>query len=261
MSISAGTRYSGSCRSSSMERSGNAITAPLKAAMGIVRPRGSTSALIPKGGRPLVMVKMIPRSRKDLTAPRARSVSTLSFVRSVPSTSVSTAEIDRASCAFLFSISYLILAAESFLVFLTNPVRPVTTRHNAPLLILSSRYWTGFRLPYVDGVLLDRPVARKLSRTPDIQHGFARPVVRVGVRIQQALVCLTVRSEVRQVHVVVSTGQEGIEEWRKNFRFIAAEVVGGDQVQSRARFWLIFIVPARVVPSAAVCHLIRCQPE
>src|SRR6516165_5809016 len=260
MSISAGTRYSGSCRSSSMERSGNAITAPLKAAMGIVRPRGSTSARIPKGGRPLVMVKMIPRSRKDLTALRARSVSTLSFVRSVPSTSVSTAEIDRASCVFLFSISYLVLAAESF-VFLTSLVHAVTTRYNAPLLILRSRYWTGFRLPYVDGVLLDRPVARKLSRTPDIQNGLARPVVRVGVRIQQALVCLTVRSEVRQVHVVVSMGQERIEEWRKDSRFIAAEVVGGDQVQSRARFRLIFIVPARVVPSAAVCHLIRCQPE
>ena len=80
-------------RSSRTDRSGSTITPPLNAAIGIVRRSGSTSIRRPRGGRPLQMVKTIPRSRNRLTAWIARSVSTLSFVTIVPSMSASTAEI------------------------------------------------------------------------------------------------------------------------------------------------------------------------
>jgi hypothetical protein len=56
-----------------MERSGSTITPPLNAAIGIVRPSGSTSDRIPNGGRPLVMVKTIPDRAETLRSKRVAS--------------------------------------------------------------------------------------------------------------------------------------------------------------------------------------------
>ena len=52
---------------------------------------------MPLGGRPLVMAKRMPASRRLCTAAWARLVSTFSSVTSVPSTSASTREIFRLS--------------------------------------------------------------------------------------------------------------------------------------------------------------------
>ena len=70
------------------------MTPPLKAAIGIVSPSGSTSMRRPRGGRPLVIVKITPASRIRLTASIARGVITFSFVTTVPSTSASSTAID-----------------------------------------------------------------------------------------------------------------------------------------------------------------------
>src|SRR5262245_23733246 len=82
-----------SIRSSMMERSGRTNSPPLKPAMGVSIRSGSISMAIPFGGRPLVMAKRMPDSRSRSTARRARSVSTLSCVTSVPSTSARSSEI------------------------------------------------------------------------------------------------------------------------------------------------------------------------
>ena len=63
------------------------MTPPLKAAIGVLSPSGSISIDMPRGGRPLVTAKSIPACFSFPTAAMARSVRTLSWVTSVPSTS------------------------------------------------------------------------------------------------------------------------------------------------------------------------------
>jgi hypothetical protein len=50
------------------ERSGLAITPPLKHPTGVVISKASSSMRTPRGGRLLMMVKMIPRARSSATA-------------------------------------------------------------------------------------------------------------------------------------------------------------------------------------------------
>src|ERR1700722_10316503 len=69
------------------DMSGRTYTPPLKAAIGVVSWSGSMSIDMPRGGRPLVMAKSIPACLSFATAAMARSVRTLSWVTSVPSTS------------------------------------------------------------------------------------------------------------------------------------------------------------------------------
>ena len=70
---------------------GRTMIPPLKAAIAMVSSRGSTNMRKPNGGRPLVMQKRAPRSRKRLMASIVRCVSTFSLVISVPSTSANNA--------------------------------------------------------------------------------------------------------------------------------------------------------------------------
>src|SRR5438874_279579 len=74
-------------RCSSTERSGRTNIPPLNAAIGVVRASGWINICIPRGGRPLVIANWIPAMPNWVTAARARSVSTFSRVRRVPSTS------------------------------------------------------------------------------------------------------------------------------------------------------------------------------
>src|ERR1700722_8954441 len=69
------------------DMSGWTYTPPLKPAIGVVSLSGSISMDMPRGGRPLVTAKSIPASFSFPTAVMARSVRTLSWVTSVPSTS------------------------------------------------------------------------------------------------------------------------------------------------------------------------------
>src|ERR1700691_6563833 len=65
---------------------------PLNPPTGVVIPRGSTSMRTPRGGRLLIIEKMIPLARSAATAAREPAVNTLSSVTNVPSTSEMTAE-------------------------------------------------------------------------------------------------------------------------------------------------------------------------
>ena len=89
-----GTSSLGILRCSITVMSGSVRIPPLKAAIGVVRPRGSTSMPMPRGGRPLVIAKRIPALPSSLTAWIASSVSTFSLVTRVPSTSASKSRID-----------------------------------------------------------------------------------------------------------------------------------------------------------------------
>ena len=55
--------------------------------------------------------------------------------------------------------------------------------------------------------------------------------------------------------------QQRVVQWRENTRFVAAEVVGRDQVQCGARFRLVVIMPMWTVPAAAVGDLLRPEAE
>src|SRR5262249_20599645 len=70
--------------------SGLTMSPPLNAEIGVVRPSGSISIDMPRGGRPPVTANAIPASPRRLTAVAARSVTAFPRVTSVPSTSAST---------------------------------------------------------------------------------------------------------------------------------------------------------------------------
>ena len=75
------------------ERSGAAMTPPLKLPTGVVMPSGSRNILKPRGGRALMIAKAIRCARRRAAAAWARGVSILLSVSNVPSTSETTAEI------------------------------------------------------------------------------------------------------------------------------------------------------------------------
>src|SRR5262249_26769165 len=70
--------------------SGLTMTPPLNAEIGVVRPSGSISIDMPRGGRPLVTANAIPVSPRRLTAGAARAVPAFSPGTGLPSTSPST---------------------------------------------------------------------------------------------------------------------------------------------------------------------------
>jgi hypothetical protein len=65
----------------------------LKLPIGVVISSGLSSMRKPRGGRLLMIVKMIPRAWSSVTAARLRAVKIFSSVTKVPSTSETSAEI------------------------------------------------------------------------------------------------------------------------------------------------------------------------
>ena len=104
-------------------------------------------------------------------------------------------------------------------------------------------------------------VARKLPGAGYIQDCFARPRARIGIQPAEPLLRLAVGGQVGQVHVVITVGQKRIAQGSEHPWFVAAEVVGKNQIQSRFGLWLMFIVPLRVIPGAAVLHLFHGEAK
>jgi hypothetical protein len=73
-------------------RSVAVIIPPLKLPIGVVIQRDPSSEVNPRGGRLLIIEKIIPLARNSATADAARDVSRFSSSTNVPSTSVITAE-------------------------------------------------------------------------------------------------------------------------------------------------------------------------
>src|ERR1700688_3280040 len=99
-----GTPGGSSFWSTTVAKSGWISSAPLNAAIGWLRFKGSIRMAIPRGGRPLVTLNSIPACRRCETALAARSVSTFSCVTSVPSTSAITIRIGCAAGSFFDAI-------------------------------------------------------------------------------------------------------------------------------------------------------------
>ena len=72
---------------------------------------------------------------------------------------------------------------------------------------------------------------------------------------------LSVAGEVGQMPVVVAVLQQCIEDGREDAGFVPAEMIAGNQVERGARFRLVFVVPARIIPTAASLDLFRGQAE
>src|ERR1700730_667886 len=134
-------------------------------------------------------------------------------------------------------------------------LRPVlvasSSKAFAPLTPLApSRHRARLGVPDIGRVLGNRAVARELPGAGHVEDGLARPRFRVRIQRAQAAIGLEIGCEIGKIHVVVAARQQGVAQWRKDARLIAAEVVGEDQVQRRADLWLVIVVPPRVVPGA-----------
>src|SRR5258708_26944112 len=63
------------------------------------------------------------------------------------------------------------------------------------------------------------------------------------------------------MHVIVAVRQKCVEYRSEHSRLILAEVAGAYQFQRGAGLWLVFVMPAWVVPTAALGNLLRGQAE
>src|SRR5437879_912813 len=123
------------------------------------------------------------------------------------------------------------------------------------------RHWACVNPPDVSCVFGDRTVTRELSRSRYIQNGLMCPSIWVSIQLAEALMRLTIGRQVRQMHVEIPVRQQCVTQGSENTGFIAAEIIGKDQVQRRAGFRLVLIVPMWVVPGAAANNLFRGEAE
>src|SRR3954451_6831681 len=126
---------------------------------------------------------------------------------------------------------------------------------------ITSGHWAWFRIPDLGRVLRDGAVAGELAGAGDVHDDLASPLIRVAIQLKQPLVRLKVGRKVRQVHVVVAAGQQGLAQRLEDTRLETAEVVGEDQVERRTGLMLVVVVPVRAVPASAAGHLLRRQAE
>src|SRR5215471_10101550 len=122
------------------------------------------------------------------------------------------------------------------------------------------RHRAGFGGPDLAGVLGDGAVAGEPSGAGDVENGLARPVVRPGIELHQPPVRFEIGGEVGKMHVLVATPQD-VAQRLEDARLLAAEMVGEDHIERLMGLGLVVVVPLRAVPAAAVCHLLRVQPE
>src|SRR5215470_12036124 len=105
-------------------------------------------------------------------------------------------------------------------------------------------------------------MVRSLENFPELApFRIALRSHRIGVQSGDPVQGRAVGGEVRQVHVVVAVYQQLAAQGSKDSWLVAAAVVGEYEVQSCPRFRLIFMVPVRFVPTAAVLDLFYIGAE
>ena len=111
------------------------------------------------------------------------------------------------------------------------------------------------------GVFGNGPVAGEPAGRGDVQDHLACPRRLVGIQFPQPLMGPSVTGEVGQMPVVVAVLQQRIEDGREDAGFVSAEMIAGNQVERGARFRLVLVVPARMIPAATSLDLFRSQAE
>src|ERR1700722_5372614 len=130
-----------------------------------------------------------------------------------------------------------------------------------PSGIVFLQYWAWFHLPNIACVFRNRAIARKLSGAGDVQDCFLRPCTGFGIERAEPFLCIAIRAQVREIHIVIALGQEHIAQGSEYSWLIAAEVVGENQVKSGPGLRLVFVMPLWIVPGATVLHLLHGEPE
>src|SRR5260370_35261172 len=118
-------------------------------------------------------------------------------------------------------------------------------------------HWAWFHLPNLACVFRNRAIARKLPGAGDVQNCFLRPCAGFGIERTEPFLCLAIRGQVRQVHVVIALGQKRIAQGSEYSWFVAAEVVRENQAQSGSRLRLLFIIPLSIEACAAGLSLLQ----
>src|SRR5262249_15745914 len=115
--------------------------------------------------------------------------------------------------------------------------------------------------PDVAGVSPDRAIAGESAGTRHIDDRLARPGIGLSIEPADLLLSRYVSRQVGQMHVVVAVGEQGVADRAEDARLAAVEGAGPDQVERPARLGLVVVMPAGVVPAAAVLDLLGGQPE
>src|SRR6185437_17098374 len=77
----------------------------------------------------------------------------------------------------------------------------------------------------------------------------------------QALVCLTVAFEVREMQVVVAEAQQRVQDRIKDAGLIATETVARDEIERGAGLGVMVVMPLRIVKAASLRHLVGGQSK
>ena len=107
-------------------------------------------------------------------------------------------------------------------------------------------------------------IVRSLENFPELatlRMAFRAQALGSAYNCAELASASQVRRQVGQVHVVVAVREQRLADRREDPRLVAAEVIGEDQIERRADFRLVLVVPVRVVPAAAVHHLLGGQAE
>src|ERR1700692_4567104 len=113
-------------------------------------------------------------------------------------------------------------------------------------------HWAWFHLPNLACVFRNRAIARKLPGAGDVQYCFLRPCAGLGIERAEPILCVAIRDQVRQMHIVIALGQKRIAQGSEYSWFVAAEVVRENQVQSGSRPPRLVLKPVGGLTSGGV---------
>src|SRR5947207_2142042 len=139
-------------------------------------------------------------------------------------------------------------------------------RHQGPLQIQwvtpgSLRNLRGLQIPDFVSTFPDCAVTREPAGARYVEYRLSRPGCRIGIARIQFAVGAGIVGQVGKVAVVIAIIQQSAPDRPEDASIALAEMVTEDEIQSLAGLRLIGIVPVRIVPAAAVCHLLRRQAK
>src|SRR5271165_478358 len=121
----------------------------------------------------------------------------------------------------------------------------------------SSLHYRTSDVPDFGCIFRNGAVAGESAGARNVEDCFTRPAIRVGIQCAEPFLCLAIGSQVRQMHVAIASRQERVAQRTENSWLVPAKKAEENQIQCRAGLRLVLIVPMRVVPAAAILHLLH----